>query len=180
MVKTGLIGDQFSREWCHFSTTVTLFNQLLHHNDKVKTKKMSSFTLNSPKEMSTRQKFGAFLFLVDLFRVDLFTFSMNTWAWLTAKLLLNDGTLLCPVEEWEARAVSNILSVTYLCLFCVSKGVVSTAECWGTHEGGEKSNWHRPFWENSEIEGRQRAKSQFSEDLQTLLFSQLCLAALWE
>ncbi len=46
MVKTGLIGDQFSSEWCHFSTTVTLFNQLIHHNDKVKLKKLSSFILN--------------------------------------------------------------------------------------------------------------------------------------
>ncbi len=41
MVKTGLIGDQFSCEWCHFSTTVKLFNQVVHHNDKVK----PSFTL---------------------------------------------------------------------------------------------------------------------------------------
>ncbi len=28
--------------------------------------------------------------------------------------------LLCYVEESEAQAVSNILSVRYLCLFCVS------------------------------------------------------------
>ncbi len=52
-----------------------------------------------------------------------------------AKLLLKDCTLLCPVEEREAQAVSNFLSVSYLCLFCVSKGVVSTAECRGAHEG---------------------------------------------
>ncbi len=45
MVKTGLNGDQFSSEWCHFSTTITLFNQAIHHNDKVKSKKLSSFTL---------------------------------------------------------------------------------------------------------------------------------------
>ncbi len=34
MMKTGLIGDQFSSKWCHFSTTITLFNQVIHHNDK--------------------------------------------------------------------------------------------------------------------------------------------------
>ncbi len=45
MVKTGLIGEQFSSEWCHCSTTITLFNQVIHHNDKVKPKKLSSFTL---------------------------------------------------------------------------------------------------------------------------------------
>ncbi len=52
MVKTGLIGDQFSSKWCHFSTTITLFNQVIHHNDKVEPKKLHSFTLscidNSP------------------------------------------------------------------------------------------------------------------------------------
>ncbi len=44
------------------------------------------------------------------------------------------------VEEWEVRAVSNILSVTCLCLFCVSnwtKGVVSTVECGDVHRGGK-------------------------------------------
>ncbi len=45
MVQTGLIADHFSSEWCHFSTTITLFNQVIHHNDKVKTKQLSSFTL---------------------------------------------------------------------------------------------------------------------------------------
>ncbi len=34
MVKTGLTGDQFSSDWCHFSTTVTLFYQVIDHNDK--------------------------------------------------------------------------------------------------------------------------------------------------
>ncbi len=48
MVKTELIGDQFSSEWCHFSTTITLFSQVIHHNDKVKTKKpLFSFILSS-------------------------------------------------------------------------------------------------------------------------------------
>ncbi len=37
MVKTGLIGDQFSNKWCHFST-ITLFHQVIHHSDKVKLK----------------------------------------------------------------------------------------------------------------------------------------------
>ncbi len=46
MVKTGLIGDQFSSKWCQFSTSTTLFNQVIRHNDKVKPKKLSSFTLN--------------------------------------------------------------------------------------------------------------------------------------
>ncbi len=41
MVKTVLIGDQFSSEWCHISTTITLFNWVWHHNDKV----MFSFSL---------------------------------------------------------------------------------------------------------------------------------------
>ncbi len=50
MVQTGLIGDQFSSEWCRFST-ITLFNQIIHHNDKVKPKnKLSSFTLRAANE----------------------------------------------------------------------------------------------------------------------------------
>ncbi len=54
MVQTGLIGDQSNSEWCHFSTTITLFDQVIHHNDKVKTKQLSSViqrnteTLNKP------------------------------------------------------------------------------------------------------------------------------------
>ncbi len=44
MVETRLIGDKFISKWCHFSTTVTLFNQVIHHNDKVKPKKSSSLT----------------------------------------------------------------------------------------------------------------------------------------
>ncbi len=42
-------------------------------------------------------------------------FSSSTWAGLTAKLLLKDGAvpmLLCHIEEWEAQAISNILSVS--------------------------------------------------------------------
>ncbi len=31
--------------WCHFSKTTALFNQVIHHYDKVKPKKLSSFTL---------------------------------------------------------------------------------------------------------------------------------------
>ncbi len=46
MVKTGVIGDKFGSEWCHFSTKITLFNQVIHHDDKVKLKKLSSFTLS--------------------------------------------------------------------------------------------------------------------------------------
>ncbi len=49
MVKTGLIGDQFSSEWCHFSTALILFNQVIHHDDKVKPKKLSSFTMKTTK-----------------------------------------------------------------------------------------------------------------------------------
>ncbi len=45
MVNTGLTGDKFSSEWCHFSTTITLFDQVIHHNDKVKPKMLFSFTL---------------------------------------------------------------------------------------------------------------------------------------
>ncbi len=47
MVKTGRIGDQFNSEWCHFSTAITLFNQVIHNNEKVKPKKLSSFSLKS-------------------------------------------------------------------------------------------------------------------------------------
>ncbi len=36
MVKTGLSGDQFNNEWCHFSTTIALCNQAVHYNDKAK------------------------------------------------------------------------------------------------------------------------------------------------
>ncbi len=85
---------------------------------------------NFPKKASTRQKLIVFLFLEDLF-----TSSTSTWAGLTAKLLLKGCRLLCRVEECEARAVSNIISVSSLCLFCVSKRVVSTAECGDMHEG---------------------------------------------
>ncbi len=47
MVKTVLTGDQFSSEWCQplVSTTITPFNQVIHHNDKVEPKKLSSFIL---------------------------------------------------------------------------------------------------------------------------------------
>ncbi len=38
MVKTGLIGDQLSSEWCNFLATITLFNQVIHPNDKVQPK----------------------------------------------------------------------------------------------------------------------------------------------
>ncbi len=43
-----------------------------------------------------------------------------------------------------------------------------------------RSNRHRPFWENAENRGKREGTSQFSEDLQTLLSSQLYLAALQE
>ncbi len=46
MVKTVLIGDQFSSRWCHFSTTITFFNQVICRTDKVKPKKLFSFILN--------------------------------------------------------------------------------------------------------------------------------------
>ncbi len=48
-------------------------------------------------------------------------------------------TFFCHVEESGAQAVSSILSVPYLCQFCVGikqKGVVRTAECIGAHGGG--------------------------------------------
>ncbi len=38
MGKNRLIGDQLSTEWSHFSTTITLLDQVIHHNDKVKSK----------------------------------------------------------------------------------------------------------------------------------------------
>ncbi len=89
---------------------------------------------------------------------------MSTWAGLTAKLLLADDavpTLFCRVEEWEVQAVTNILSVSHLCLFCVSNGTkwaVSTAESGGAHGegkgGGGSSTDH--FERTQKIEGRQR------------------------
>ncbi len=53
---------------------------------------------------------------------------------------------------------------------------MSTVECGGTQEGG--ITYTDCFERVQEIEGRARAESQFTEDLQTLLFGQLCLAAL--
>ncbi len=38
VVKTGLTGDQLSREGCQFFLTITPFNQVIHHNDKVEPK----------------------------------------------------------------------------------------------------------------------------------------------
>ncbi len=60
-------------------------------------------------------------------------------AGLVAKVRLKDGAVpkvLVHVEESEAQAVSNILLVSCLCLFCVSnriKGAVSSAE-WAQQE----------------------------------------------
>ncbi len=56
---------------------------------------------------------------------------------------------------------------------------MSTVECGGTHEGKGGGVTDTDLFERMQtIEGRESAKSQFSEDLQTLLVSQLCLAAL--
>ncbi len=69
--------------------------------------------------------------------------------------------LLCHVEESEVQAVSNILSVSYLCLFCVSEGVVSRAEYRGAHEGGRGAggSYTYRFERMQKIEeGRQRAR----------------------
>ncbi len=76
---------------------------------------------------------------------------MNTWAGLMAKLLLKDGAVpILPgcVEELEAWVVRNILSVSYLCLFCVSNQKERSAEA-RTGEMGRRK-LHRPFWENAE------------------------------
>ncbi len=59
-----------------------------------------------------RTEVGSVPVFVDLSHVDLFTSSTSTWAGLTAKLLLKDRMVLCPVEKWEVQAVSNILSVS--------------------------------------------------------------------
>ncbi len=48
------------------------------------------------------------------------------------------------------------------------------------HEGRRRSNQHRPFQENAENKRKRGHELQFPEDLQTSLFSQLCLAALHE
>ncbi len=64
----------------------------------------------------------------------------------------------------------------YLCLFRVSKGVVSTAEC--GHEGKwEEETTQTVLRECRKYKEERGCKSKFSEDLQTLLFGQLCLAA---
>ncbi len=69
-------------------------------------------SLNFPKKASTRQKLRAFLFLTDWLCGFIYFLDKSTWDGLTAKLLLKHCTLLCRVEEWEAQAVSNILSVS--------------------------------------------------------------------
>ncbi len=57
---------------------------------------------------------------------------------------------------------------------------MSTAECGDTHEGkGEAEQTQTVFERMQKKKGREKGlESQFSEDLQTLLFHQLCLAAL--
>ncbi len=59
----------------------------------------------------------------------------------------------------QAQAVGNIISVSYLCLFCVShqtKGVVSTAECGGAHGGwkGGGGSYTDRFERMLKIEGK--------------------------
>ncbi len=118
------------------------------------------FRRNFPKEVGTRQKLGLFLYLVDLIRLNLFTSSTSTWTLLMAKLLLKDCMLLFRVKEWEAQAVSNILSVSLLYLFCVSKGAMSiqqSAEAHTREEGGV-INWHRPFSWMQKVQRRERAR----------------------
>ncbi len=73
--------------------------------------------------------------------------------------------------------------MSYLCLCCVSnwiKGVVSTAECGGAHGGGKEGGW--ATWtilrECRKYRDERGQKAQLSEDLQTLMFGQLCLTAL--
>ncbi len=96
---------------------------------------------------------------------------MSTWA----KLLLKDSA-----APLFLQTVSNILSVSWLCLFCVSKGVVSTAECGGMHGKGkgEEEATQTILRECRKKREEKGCESQFSEDLQTLLFSQFSLAAL--
>ncbi len=91
---------------------------------------------------------------MDLFHVDLFT----SPAGLMAKLVLKDRTFLYRVEEWKAQTVSNISSVSYLCLLCVSTGVVSTAECRGTYEAkGEEEPTQTILRKCRKYKKRQRA-----------------------
>ncbi len=99
-----------------------------------------------------------------------------------AEMQVKDRAFLCSVEEFEAQAVSNILSVSQLCLFCVSEGVVSTAECGDAHEGKgeEEEATQTVFRECRKQQVEKGQKTQFSEDLQTLLFGQLYQAALKE
>ncbi len=67
------------------------------------------------------------------------------------------------IEESEVYSRSLILSVSYLCLFCVSngtKGVVSTAKCGITHrEGKRKGGGYTDRCERMQKIGeRQRAR----------------------
>ncbi len=51
---------------------------------------------------------------------------------------------------------------------------MSTAECGGEHEGkGEEWLTDTDRFERMQKQGRERVESQYSEGLQTLLFSQL-------
>ncbi len=69
--------------------------------------------------------------------------------------------------------------MSQLCLFCVSKGVASTAECGGTPGSeGEEEPTQTVLSECRKHKEEKGCESQFSDDQQTLLFGQLCLAAL--
>ncbi len=69
--------------------------------------------------------------------------------------------MLCCVEESEVQAVSNIQSMSYLCLFCVSNGVVSTVECRDAHGGGKGGGgggYTDHFERMQNTQGRQRVR----------------------
>ncbi len=60
----------------------------------------------------------------------------------------------------------------------LSKGVVSTAECGGAHEGkGEEEPTQTVLRKCRKYKEGRGHESQFSEDPQTLLFGQLCFTA---
>ncbi len=126
--------------------------------------------LNFTKEASTRQRLIAFLFLVDVFHVDLFTSSTWAQAELTSELLLKDRTSLCRVEECKVHVTF------YQCPSCVY--FVSVKEWWvqwSEEAGRGRRKLHRPFWENAENTKKTESASHSSLKIYKLYCSVNCV-----
>ncbi len=68
--------------------------------------------LNFPKEASTTEVYSILVSCGFILCGFIYFLNMSTWPGFTAKLMLKGCTLLCPVEEWEAQAIRNILLVS--------------------------------------------------------------------